>query len=156
MWTLLLAKLAWYTCNWVPPLDRDVTLETYLKAIQNDIVHGWFIAGSETMSPRQSHSSGETGISLYSLRTRADIVIKKADTGSATVVMSREDYVSEVIRHLDNGDHYHKLDDEPTGCFGNEIQSRLPGMVSHHAIERETMMCLLSKDVKASGFYILP
>ena len=59
---------------------------------------------------------------LFSLRTRTDIIIKKADKGLATVVMSRENYVREVMRQLENEQHYLKLSEDPTGLFAEEIK----------------------------------
>ena len=47
---------------------------------------------------------------LYSLWIRPDIVIKKADKGSATVIMSREKYVREVRCHVQNQAYYQKVD----------------------------------------------
>ena len=45
---------------------------------------------------------------LKNLRRRTqtgEIVIKPADKGSATVVMSREDYISEAMRQLSKEEH---------------------------------------------------
>ena len=39
---------------------------------------------------------------LSSLCKRTDIVIKRADKGSATVVMSKDDYLTRVMSHLNN------------------------------------------------------
>ena len=58
---------------------------------------------------------------LHSLRTRTDIIIKKADKGSATVVMSGEDYVTEVMRQLSDSQYYEEIKDDPTEQFTDEI-----------------------------------
>ena len=47
----------------------------------------------------------------------------KADKGLTTVIMSREDYVREVKRHLQNPTNYKKLDEDPTGHFLREVKS---------------------------------
>ena len=54
---------------------------------------------------------------LSSLRKRTDIVIKRADKGSATVVMSKDDYLTRVMSHLNNMQFYEKLSDDPTEQF---------------------------------------
>lgn len=48
--------------------------------------------------------------SLRKLRSNPDIVIKPADKGGATVIMSRSSYIREAHRQLDNGKYYRKLD----------------------------------------------
>ena len=90
------------------------------------------------------------------MRKRTDIVIKKADKGSATVVMSRDDYISKVRDHLDNENYYQKLNDDPTERFSSEIRDFLLDMVSRQAINKETMLSIAPETVKASRFYILP
>ena len=62
--------------------------------------------------------------------TTTDIVIKKADKGSATVIMSRENYINKVRSHLDDKDHYLKLDNDPTQRFSREIKEVLIKMAT--------------------------
>ena len=52
-----------------------------------------------------------------------DIVIKKADEGSAVVLMPQEDYISKAMQHLDNDQEYRRLDEDHTEEFANEISS---------------------------------
>ena len=55
-------------------------------------------------------------------RTQTDeIVIKSANKGSATVIMSREDYVTEAMRQLNREEHYHRLDQDPTPEYTTQI-----------------------------------
>ena len=97
----------------VPPPNRDAALETYIKAIEKDINK------AVLQSPKKHHDNltSEERQALSSLRARTDIVIKKADKGSATVVMSREDYISKVMCHLDDREYYRKLNEDPTIIF---------------------------------------
>ena len=78
-------------------------METYIKAIDDSIQE-------QIQRPRKfyrNNSSREERRALVSLRSRTDIVIKKADKGSATVIMSREQYSetsiirTSIIRTLD-------------------------------------------------------
>ncbi len=50
---------------------------------------------------------------MTKLRARTDIVIKRADKGSATVVMIREAYMAEADIQLSDQRYYHKLDQDP-------------------------------------------
>ena len=52
--------------------------------------------------------SSQERMSLLTLRSRADI-IKPADKGSTTVIMSLEDYLTKVMYHLNNDQFYEKL-----------------------------------------------
>ena len=47
---------------------------------------------------------------LLNLSKNRDIVIKKADKGSITVIMDRSTYLQEGYRQLNNSQHYRKLD----------------------------------------------
>ena len=140
------------TSTWTPPLNRDAALESYIKVINDNIQE-------QVQRPRKSRRDNltkEEREALVSLRSRTDIVIKKADKGSATVVMSREQYTGEVMRQLNNHHHYEKLSGDPTELFCREIKAFLEDMVSRHSINKDTMASLLSKDSKPSRFYILP
>ena len=93
---------------------------------------------------------------LFSLKTRTDIIIKKADKGSATVVMSRDNYVREVMRQLKHEQHYLKLSEDLTDRFAEEIKITLEEMVSNGGLDKETMECLISEEIRTSRFYIFP
>ena len=88
--------------------------------------------------------------------TRPDTVIKKADKGSATVIMSREDYINNVRSHLDNRDHYLKPNDDLTQHFSLEIKEALIGMAHRFSIPEELISTLLPDETKVSRYYIPP
>ena len=93
---------------------------------------------------------------LSSLRKRTDIVIKPADKGSATVVMSKDDYLSRVMDHLNNTHFYEKLSDDPTERFTEEITSLLEEMKDKKVLEKETFCFLQPRNVRTSLFYNFP
>ena len=72
------------------------------------------------------------------LRSRPDISIKPADKHSASVVMSRHDYLARVMSHLQNMDFYCKLDKDPTKLYAEEITSTLQEMTDQKTINKET------------------
>ena len=57
-----------------------------------------------------------------------DIIIKRADKGSATVVMSLEDYVAEAMLLLNNTQNYRLIDEDPTEQFSQDISDFLEEM----------------------------
>ena len=48
------------------------------------------------------------------LRKNPEIVIKKADKGSAVVIMNTTDYLREGYRQLSDGNFYVKIGEDPT------------------------------------------
>ena len=68
---------------------------------------------------------------------QTDIIIKPADKGSATVVMSRDDCSKKVMDHL-NTLFYEKLQDDPTKRFSEEITTVLAGMTEREILGRDT------------------
>ena len=97
--------------KWMPPCNRDPALETYIKAVKDDI-HCALNRGPRDR-PRDNLTSQKRK-ALLLLRTRTDITIKPADKGSATVVMSRRDYFVKAMSHLENENFYRRLDEGPT------------------------------------------
>ena len=88
--------------NWSPPCHDDFStmkldeLDTLVTFCVNDRVN------SGNLSDHQLNA-------IKSLGNKPEIIVKPADKGSATVVMSREAYIKEVERQLGNGKHYTKL-----------------------------------------------
>ena len=70
--------------------------------------------------------------------------------------MSREDYIVKVMQHLDNREHYEKLNDDPTERYTDEIKNFLMEMVRRCSIDKDTMSCVMPNEVRTSRFYILP
>ena len=58
-----------------------------------------------------------------------EFVIKPADKGSVTVVMSFKDYVQEVERHLSNTKNYLPLDCDPTPTYTRGVNTLLLQMI---------------------------
>ena len=84
------------------------------------------------------------------------MVIKPADKGSATVIMSKEDYLTRVMDHVGNTQFYEKLSEDPTEQFSKELKIYLTGMFERNVLDRNTFEFLLPKDPRTSLFYILP
>ena len=70
--------------------------------------------------------------------------------------MSGEDYISKVMSHLHNREHYEELDGDPTHPFSAEMSHFLEEMVSRHSIDKGTMQSLLPDETRAARFYSLP
>ena len=81
--------------KWTPPRSRDAALDTYINAVELDIV-------SSQPSKIQNNLSKEERTALTNFRKRSDIVIKPAAKGSRTVIMDYSWYINECYRQLND------------------------------------------------------
>nr|XP_054762104.1 uncharacterized protein LOC129268590 [Lytechinus pictus] len=102
--------------------------------------------------PREEHQA------LASLKNRSDIIIKPADKGSAVVVMDRQQYIDEAMKHLNNLSHYALLDSDPTCNSSLQIQSTLNDMKEHRHLSEKAHKFLspTNANIKPARFYLLP
>ena len=63
---------------------------------------------------RWSNLSREERAGLNELKNNRELMIKKADKGSAIVVMNTSDYIIEAERQLSNSKAYKRLTEDPT------------------------------------------
>ena len=90
--------------TWEPPegrIDKDI-----LTCISN------FTENIQNLKPKKEklNISEQEYLAIKSLKNNNEIVIKKADKGSATVIMNKTDYLAEGYRQLSNLNYYKKLD----------------------------------------------
>lgn len=90
--------------TWEPPeerIDKDI-----LTCITN------FTENIQNLKPKREklNISEQEYLAIKSLKNNKGIVIKKADKGSATVIMNKTDYLAEGYRQLSNSNYYKKLD----------------------------------------------
>ena len=77
-------------------------------------------------------------------------MIKPANKGSAVVILSKEDYVEEAMRQLNNVSHYHKLPSDPTVKNAMEIKKEVNILFTRALIDRPT-----PNHPKIARFYLL-
>lgn len=136
--------------TWNPPRNRDPALETFLRAMENDV---WRLARSTTR--KDNLTLAERG-ALTRLRTRTDIVIKPADKGSATVVMSKEAYMTEAYRQLMDHRYYRKLDEDLTQAHARLIEALIREMFENKLLDKDTAKYLAPENPRTARFYHLP
>ena len=97
--------------RWTPLKNWETALESYIQALNESV--------KESLHQKRINKDNltrEERGALKSLRNQVltgEIVIKPADKGSATVVMSHDDYVAEARRQLTREEHYLLLDRDP-------------------------------------------
>jgi hypothetical protein len=64
-------------------------------------------------------------LAIQQLRNNKQIVINKADKGSTIVVVNRDDYIEDGLKHLDNPSVYRKLKTDATHLTHHKILSFL-------------------------------
>ncbi|XP_041461177.1 uncharacterized protein LOC121412433 [Lytechinus variegatus] len=137
--------------TWTPPKNRVPSLETYIQAVSSQV------CSTDTLDTRaHDNLPREERHALSSLKNRSDIIIKPADKGSAVVVMDRQQYIDEAMKHLNNRSHYALLDSDPTCNFSLQIQSTLNDMKEHEHLSEKAHKFLSPTNAKPARFYLLP
>ena len=135
--------------TWKPnPPNR--TLDTYKRAFKMNLLN------SKVKQCHQHNLTKEQWKGLMELRKNPEIVIKKADKGSAVVIMNTTDYLREGYRKLSDRNFYVKIREDPTEQISEKICKVLTGMKNLKLITEKNFEYLNIKDPKAGRFYLLP
>ena len=138
--------------TWEPESQKvDPAIETFCRAVLADL------DSYQPMSPRHNNLSESENASLETLKREKAITIKKADKGSAVVVMDTADYVMEAERQLSDANYYVHKAENLTEHFSDQISEILHDLLANEEIEHEVLQCLApKKDVRTAKFYFLP
>ena len=88
--------------NWEPPIQPSVALETYLEEVKTQL------AEVKILKPRNNLPHRERQ-AIKELEQNTNIKIKKADKGTTTVIMNKEDKIREGQVLLDERENYESL-----------------------------------------------
>ena len=89
--------------NWIPSVQPSVALETFLEEVKVEL------AGIKLSKPKHNLPYNER-MAIRELKGNSEINIKKADKGTTTVIMNKQDKIGEGQEQLDNRTHYLLLD----------------------------------------------
>ena len=95
-------------------------------------------------------------ISLNALKDNPDIIIKKADEGSAVVIMNTTDYLREGYGQLQDTNFYQKIPTDITSKVSDKIAEQLIKMRSLNLITEKNFEYLNIKNPTEARFYLLP
>ena len=90
------------------------------------------------------------------LKSNPEIVIKKADKGSAVVVMNTTDYLREGYRQLSDRNFYIKIREDPTEKISEKICKVLIEIKNLKLITEKNFEFPNIKNLTAGRFYLLP
>ena len=89
--------------SWIPPIQRSVALETYLEEVKIKLAETTLVKAKINLPPGEQRA-------LKELMNNEEIILKKADKGTTTVVMNRENKINEGQIQLDDRNNYQPLD----------------------------------------------
>ena len=137
--------------NWSPPdsrIDPDL-----LNCISD------FTEEMSKLDPKaeKNNMSAEEKSALKELQNNSDLVFKKADKGSAIVVMDKKDYLFEGYRQLNNPHHYKPLENPIYPETAEEITTILKGLKDSFQISEKQYNYLKPPECpRPRRFYTLP
>ena len=91
-----------------------------------------------------------------SLAQNKDIVIKKADKGSAVVVQNRSDYIKEGLRQLTDRNFYRIQEENLTHIHNELISEQVQRMLTSKEISPKNAEYLILETPRTPNFYLLP
>ena len=135
--------------NWKPP-NTHQSLEVFSRAFKSSLLK------AQPKAFRKSNLTKNQKEGLRTISLNPEIVIKKADKGSAIVVMNTKDYLREGYRQLSDPDFYCKLDHDPTPTIKEKIDQTLTQMRAKGLITEDNFDYLSIDNFSEGRFYLLP
>ena len=106
--------------------------------------------------PNQSNIMKSESEALKSLKSNKDIIIKKADKGSAVVIQNRTDYINGSLKQINDSNFYLEQKEDLTKAHTHKVQSLVQQMVTHKEISQKCADYLLIESPRTANFYLLP
>ena len=136
--------------RWMSPEGRDASLETYIKKVRTDMERQQKVKKYKRCTDNLPFLERNA---LRNLGQCTDIVIKPANKGSTVVVLSKEDYIEEADRQLNNHSYYQKLGADPDFRYASEIKSFINSMFARGQIEKKNKNYLIPDHPRTARFY---
>ncbi|KAM8967064.1 collagen alpha-6(VI) chain [Pelodytes ibericus] len=133
-----------------PQSEKSEHLKVFTDLLLKDF------EGIETEQRKKFNLSKSEHTTLKSLQDKHHLVVKAADKGGATVVMSKDYYITEANRILSDNSTYKKLKYNPTKNFSDGLCSLLKKGKEKGIIDNKEFMFLNNKYPKTAVFYFLP
>ena len=93
---------------------------------------------------------------MEKLKQNRHIVLKKADKGSARVIMDTSDYIDEAIRQLSDDKYYKEVEKDETEKNSQIIKNYLLKLTHKQEITLANFASLNPENSKEARFYFLP
>ena len=137
--------------NWDPP---EKNLDPLLLTCINNFTQE--IENLNVISEKRNLPKPEFNM-LKQLSENSNLVIKKSDKGSSTVVMDKKHYLTEGYRQLNNSLHYERIPQPLYPQIAPKMAIILKKMKDeNHITEKEFKFLLPPSEPRARRFYMLP
>ncbi len=137
--------------TWEPDQHQvDPAIETFCRAVLKEVSY------FNPTTPRTKNVSEPENDALKQLEDNYAITIKKADKGSAVVVMDTVDYINEAHRQLSDTNFYVKLGENRTELFSARIRELLLDLTEMGEIDKKVYEALAPSNCRTPKFYFLP
>ena len=132
----------------VPPIQQSVALESYLKEVK--------LAEIQFTKPRNNLPPVE-GVALKWLKSDETINIRKADKGTVTVLMNKENKINGAQIQLDNMEHYRPLTEPMVQETHNRVLQLINELHDYNHIDEMTKkwLCQTPNPPRIPIFYTL-
>ena len=107
--------------DWDPPVQPSVALETFLEEVKFEL------ANIKFNRPKDNLSQGERK-ALKEISRDKNVVIKKSDKGTTTVIMNRTDKLNEAQVQIDDIHNYQPLDNPMVGTTAKKVHRYHPAL----------------------------
>lgn len=137
--------------DWEPP-DKGIPEKVFdiLNELDQKVQNVNIVKDRDNLCPSQINA-------LKTLKNKKHIIIKKADKGSAIVIMNRNDYLFEAERQLNNERHYTKIEEPVFPETAKRYTEILNSLEEQKILMPKQMAYLLpSAEARARQFYLLP
>ena len=139
---------------WIKVLGNPTGLHQSLEIFQRSFKTG--LLNSKVKKIRKPNLTWEQTSSLRELSQNPEIVIKKADKGSAVVVMNTTHYLREGYRQLSDSKFYTKLGHDCTDQVATNVTKTLTKMREKGLISDKNFEHLNPANCTEARFYMLP
>ena len=138
-----------------PTTSRSTENETLNQTL--DAIESKLVQISETITLRNTDNiTRAERKAISSLKNNTQIVINRADKGSTIVVLNRDDYIEDGLKHLDNPTVYRKLKSDITGEVYQLIMRFLKTLKWQGWIPRSFVdFCTPPQNYRTSQLYFL-
>ena len=114
------------------------------------------LLNTELDPPKQKNLSKGEFAAIKSLKNNDSIVIKKADKGSAVVVLDKNYYIQEGSRQLSDTQFYKQIPEDLTDLHVHKVNLAVNDLLDHGQITQKTADYLLYDINRTPKFYLLP
>jgi len=136
--------------TWTPAPGADACLDGFIHSITEQLMN------SKNRPSCEQNLTKTEREALYNLENNKNIVIKKADKGSAIVVNNSKDYIKMVETHLTNDKFYCQTRTDLTEHHQSCVDKKITQMRDKGEISEKLEEGLRNPNPKTAQLYVLP